>query len=124
MSLARVVEWEDVGVMQSGGDLDLPEKSLRPQDPRQLGTQHLDGHPPVVLEILGEVDRGHAALAQLALKPVAVGQGRGEPVERGAHLPTSSALQMSLCGFANEMDSVPPRTSASVVDCSRPVEIH
>jgi len=41
----------------------------------ELGSQHLDGHLAVVSKILGEVDRGHAALAQLALEAVPVREG-------------------------------------------------
>ena len=40
--------------------------------------QDLDGDLAAVLEVLGEVDGGHAALAELALEAVAVGEGRGE----------------------------------------------
>ncbi len=65
------------------------EKRSGPMFGRQLGVQHLDGHVPVVLEIGGEVDRGHAAATQFALDGVAflerglqagesVGHGRGQ----------------------------------------------
>ena len=43
---------------------------------RQLGVQHLEGHRAVVPEVPGEVDRGHAAAAELALDPRS---GRAEP---------------------------------------------
>jgi hypothetical protein len=39
----------------------------------------------VVLQVLGQVDRGRAALAQLALDPVAVGKGRSQAVGAAAH---------------------------------------
>ena len=39
----------------------------------QLGVQDLDGDLAVVLQVLGEVDGGHAALAELAFEAVAVG---------------------------------------------------
>ena len=45
-----------------------------PSDGGELRAQHLDGDLAVVLQVLGEVHRGHAALAQLALDAVAVGQ--------------------------------------------------
>ncbi len=34
--------------------------------------QDLDGDPAAVLQVFGEVDGGHAALAELALEAVAV----------------------------------------------------
>ena len=46
----------------------------------ELGLQHLDRDLAVVPEVLGEVDRRHAARAELALDAVAVGEGGGEMV--------------------------------------------
>ena len=44
----------------------------------QLGMEDLDGDLAAVLEVLGEIDRGHAALAQLALEAIAIGDSGGE----------------------------------------------
>ena len=44
----------------------------------EFGVEDLDGDLAVVLEVVGEVDGGHAALAELALEAVAVGEGGGE----------------------------------------------
>ena len=44
----------------------------------ELGPQDLQRDPPAVLQVFGEVDRGHPAPAELALDPVAVGKGRTE----------------------------------------------
>ena len=41
-------------------------------DGGELGAEHLEGDLPVVLEVVGEVDGRHAALAQLALDAVAL----------------------------------------------------
>jgi hypothetical protein len=73
---ARVEQRQDVRVLQVGGGLDLGEETLGAHDRRELGLQDLDGHPAAVLEILGQVYRGHAAFAQGALEAVSVGQGR------------------------------------------------
>ena len=43
-----------------------------------VGAQGLERDIPVVLEVLREIDRGHAAGAELALDAVAVREGRGE----------------------------------------------
>jgi hypothetical protein len=61
-----------VGVLQRGGDLDLAEEALAAQRGGQLGLEHLEGDAPTVLEVLGEEDDRHAALAELALDAVAV----------------------------------------------------
>ena len=78
--------------------LDLREEPLGADDGGELGAEHLDGDLAVVAEVLGEVDGGHAALAQLALDPVAVGQGRAEGIQRrGRH--------------SGRADATPPRPS-------------
>ena len=59
------------------GDLDLPQEAL--------GAEHRDRHLAVVLEVLGEIDRGHAARAEFALQAIAVRQRGGEAIERISH---------------------------------------
>ena len=49
-------------------------KRSGPSDGGQLGMEHLERDRPVVLEVAGEVDRGHAAAAELALEQVAAAQ--------------------------------------------------
>ena len=61
------------------------EEPLGAEDGGQLGLQHLDRDVAVVLEVVGEIHGRHAALAQLALDPVAVGQGGLEPREEFGH---------------------------------------
>ena len=41
----------------------------------QLGLKNLEGDGAVVLEILGQKDGGHPSAAELALEPVAAGEG-------------------------------------------------
>ena len=48
------------------------------EDGGKLGLEDLERDLAVVLEVLGEVHRGHAALAELTLDAVAVGQGGDE----------------------------------------------
>ena len=84
---ARVMEREDVGVLQPGGGLDLALEALGAEGGAELGPQDLQRDPPAVLEVFGEVDRGHPAAAELALDPVALGQGSLEPLEQVQDLP-------------------------------------
>ena len=58
-------------------------KRSAPSGGGELGAEDLDGDLAVVLEVVREVDRGHAALAELALEPIAVGQCRREAIQRG-----------------------------------------
>ncbi len=72
---AGVEQRQDVRVLEVGGGLDLDHEPLGPEHGGQLGLQDLEGHLAIVLQVLGQVDGGHAALPQLPLDPVAVGQG-------------------------------------------------
>src|SRR5438034_571690 len=50
---ARVVQRQDVGVIQLGGDLDLAEKPFGPDGGRQLGPEDLDRDLAAVLQVVG-----------------------------------------------------------------------
>ena len=77
-----VEQRQQVGVLKVGGDLDLGEEALGADDGPEFGLEDLDGDEAIVLEVVREVDGGHAALPELALNAVAVGQGLREAVER------------------------------------------
>ena len=61
------------------------QEPLGAQDGGELGADDLDRDLPLVLEVLGEVHRGHAARAEFAFDAVAVSQCRGESVEEIDH---------------------------------------
>ena len=63
-------------MLELGGDLDLAGEPLAAERGGELGAEDLHGDLAVVLEVLGEVDGGHAAGAELALDAVAVGERR------------------------------------------------
>ena len=72
-------------MLEVGGDLDLGQEAGAAEDGGELGVEDLDGDLAAVLGVLGEIDGGHAALAQLAHEPVAVGQGGLEPGDYFLH---------------------------------------
>ena len=78
--LARVVERQNVRVLQVGRDLDLLQEPLGPNHRGQFRPQDLQGHFAVVFYVVREVDRSHAAGADLFLDFVAVGEGGLEAV--------------------------------------------
>ena len=80
-----VEERQDVGMLQLGGGPDLGEEALGAELGGEIGMQQLDRHLAVVLEVVREIDRGHAARAELALDAVAVGEGGGEASLGVAH---------------------------------------
>ena len=70
---------------QPSRDLDLADKPLGAERRGEFGPQHLHGHFAFVLEVLGKVDRGHAARTEFFLDDVAVGKGGFETVEGIRH---------------------------------------
>ena len=66
------------------GDLNLVQEPLGPERGRKLGFQNLDRDPAVVLQVLGEVDRGHPAAAEFTLDRVAPGEGGLQTGERAS----------------------------------------
>ena len=68
-----VVERQDVGVVEPGGGLDLAQEPVRAHLGGQLRAQHLERHPPVVPEVLGQEHHRHAPCAQLTVDAVVRG---------------------------------------------------
>ena len=61
-------------MLQVGGDLDFLEESLRAERRRELRLEHLERDLSVVSEVVSHIHGGHAALAELSLDAVAVGE--------------------------------------------------
>ena len=60
------------------GHPDLTAEALGAEHRAQLGSEHLDRNLAVMPEVVREVDRGHAAPAELALDGVAARQRGAE----------------------------------------------
>jgi hypothetical protein len=60
--------------LEAGGGSDFPLEAFRAERGSQLRVKHLEGDLSIVLQIVREQHRGHAAPAKLALKTVAVSQ--------------------------------------------------
>ena len=58
--------------------VDFADEPLGADHGREFRLEDLDGHLAAVPQVFGEIDGRHAAGAELALDPVAVGQGGGE----------------------------------------------
>ena len=72
-------------MLQLRRQLDLAEESIGTERGREVGPQHLDRDLPMVLEVLREIHRPHAAASQLPLQAVAVAKGFGELGRDVAH---------------------------------------
>ena len=61
-------------MLEPRGELDFPLKPLGAEHGGELRMEHLERDRAVVAEVPGEVHRGHAAAAELALDRVPVEQ--------------------------------------------------
>jgi hypothetical protein len=116
--VARIVDRQDVRVLEPGGEANLALEALRPQRVGQPGMEHLQGDGSVVLEIAGEMDRGHAAAPELTLERIATAQGlreRGQGVGDGGG--SNEERDARICGERRACASVPlPRHRLWVLD--------
>jgi hypothetical protein len=63
-----------------GRNLDLTEEPLVSYGRRELGVEHLERNPTVVLQIFGKIDDGHAAASKLTLDAVALSDSSTQAV--------------------------------------------
>ena len=82
---AAVEEGQDVRVLQRGGGGDLLDEPLGAEDGGEFGFEDLHRHLAVVLHVLGQIDRGHPALAEFAFDSIAVGEGGVEAILGSGH---------------------------------------
>jgi hypothetical protein len=62
-------------MLQPSDKTDFALEPLGPGGRGQFGSDHLERDGAIVLEVAGEVHRGHAAATELALDQVSTGQG-------------------------------------------------
>ena len=80
--LAGIEEGKDVGVLKARGEADLAQEPVGAQAGGQLGPEDLDRDRAIVADVVGAIDHGHAAAAELPLESVAVGEGNGKAAGR------------------------------------------
>src|SRR5205085_3481619 len=86
----RIDERQDVRVLELRREADLSEKPLGTEDGGKLRAEHFERDGAVVLEISGEIDRGHPAAAELALDRVTTREGRTHALEEVGHVAQDS----------------------------------
>jgi hypothetical protein len=79
------MQWQDVGMTQTRGDVDLAQEALAAQYCSELGLEQLECHLAAVAHVVGQIDRGHAAGTKLLLDDVAVGECRLEAFQQVFH---------------------------------------
>src|SRR6185437_7219059 len=81
--LARVEEGKNVRMTEPRREADLAEEAFRAERLADIGAQDLDGDLAVMPEIVREINRGHAARAELALEAVPVGERHSQLLHQG-----------------------------------------
>jgi hypothetical protein len=74
-----------MGMLQPAGEANLPLESLGAQACGQLGAEHLESHWAVVTEVVGDINRRHAAVPQLSLEPIARAEAGLESLQAVLH---------------------------------------
>ena len=77
-----------MGVRQVRGRRDLSQEPLGPNDGGQFGLQDLERDLALVLQVVGQVYRGHAALTKLTLYGIAAFEGCVQAGDRVGHRPS------------------------------------
>lgn len=88
-AVPRIVDGQNVRVLQAGGDANFLEEAGRAQGRSQLGMEKLQRDRAIVLEIVREVDHSHPTPPKLALDSVTIGEGDRQVSERLDHGPAS-----------------------------------
>ena len=97
-SLSRHRSGENVGVLEVGRRLDFAEEAISAECGGELGAKNLDGDLAIVLQVVGEIDSGHAAGPEFALDAVTVSEGAIQRCNEVGHRRLSiCATQMSPC---------------------------
>ena len=76
--LAGFMHGQDVRVGEPRDDLDLFQEPLGAERGGELGPQHFERDDAVMLLVIGEVDRGHAAAAKQVAELITVRESSGE----------------------------------------------
>ncbi len=85
IGLVRIVQRQDVRVVETSGDLNLAQESGRSHIGGQLGAEHFHGYRALVLEVVGQEDSRHPALPQFPLDLVAGGKRVADAFEQLHH---------------------------------------
>ena len=75
-------------MLQIRRDLDLAQEPFDAEYRTEFRLEHLDGDGAIVLDVVREKHRGHAAGADLAVEAVATAKCGGETIEHVGHRPT------------------------------------
>src|SRR6266850_2309168 len=97
-------------VLQPRGNLNLFQEPLGAQEGSQAWEQHFECDSPVVLLVVGEIDRRHAAASEDVPQRIAVGE-RGLEFGGNLHAMQLRPLWLPRGGRRTHLPSAPSRRS-------------
>ena len=65
-------------MLQVRGDADFGQEPIDAEHGTEVGIEDLERDGPAMLDVAREIDRGHAATADLTVDRISAGDGRGE----------------------------------------------
>src|SRR5207244_10715277 len=83
--LSRVEERQDVGMVEPGRELDLPQEPLGAQGDREFRSQHLDRDQPFVFRVSSQEYERRPTVAELALDRVPASEGNFQTTSEVGH---------------------------------------
>src|SRR5688500_6383282 len=102
-------------MLQPGRRPDLAQEAIATERGAEVRMEDLDGDLALVAKIVREVDRRHAALAELPLDVIAVGEGGGEASGRCGHCPAAAIFCSSSVNQFSTTTSCPAPGARSVL---------
>src|SRR2546426_1153757 len=80
-----VMQWQDVGMGEPGGDVDLAQEPVLPQGRAEVRAEHFEGDQTAVLQVLRQIHGRHAPAAEFPVDRIPLGQCDLEPAWHTAH---------------------------------------
>ena len=87
IGLTRVVERQDVRVIEPRCEVNFPDEAFARERFGDLGSQHLDGDVAVVSQVARKKHRRHAACAELSLDAIAIRERSCQRIRERIHAP-------------------------------------
>ena len=73
-------------MLKAGADVDLAKEPFGAQRVRELGMEDFQRDRAIVLEVMGQEHRGHAAASQLTFDAIAIGERGAKTTQHSANV--------------------------------------
>jgi hypothetical protein len=84
-SFTGIEQGNNVRMLQASDNPDFLNKTFSTQDVGQVAPKNLEGYQSIMLQVVREIDRGHATPAELPFEHVPISDGSGKIIENVGH---------------------------------------